>query len=250
MGEDQKETAVTTSEQSALVAQLEATAHIVGFHAMINGAIDKTQATPTPGYAVSSREGPKDKKTGKPIVLDYVKIGYMMDAMRRNISPEFDFICVQAPHMPTDGKGNNLPFYLCLYQLVVKFNGEPILSVAAPGTCDILMSKDTKDYIGIETAYKGCVTDAMKKGMSYLGVAWDVYKYGQQESRGMNELVETKMKELAKAVPEKIFLDNAQAINKFLFESANPDDLNERYAGALKRLENLAVKGEESEASA
>jgi hypothetical protein len=141
----------------------------------------------TPKNALYSREGPKKSS------LTYVKIGYMEGIMRDHISADYQFRTITPPQLIADTRGGN-PVYFCFLELDVRIFNQLVKTIPCQGTCDVNISK-TGEYSNIETCIKGCVTDAMKKGLSFLGIANDVYSYGDSGELTA-DLVESFVKKL------------------------------------------------------
>lgn len=175
--------------------------------------------TTTPPNVLSNKEGPGGK------VLTYVQLGFMMMQMRELISSNFMFRTITAPTL-IPGSGSRPAAYTCYLELDVYVYGQHVQTVSASGNANLYTNDNSVDM-----ATKGCVTDAMKKCLSYLMICNDVYQYGDVEpltDKVVSRYYDDLISQFSDAIVDRV-TDKGSSALPYLRKATTISGLRKRY---------------------
>mgnify|MGYP001765686066 CR=1 FL=1 len=172
---------------------------------------------PTPPNVLEQREGPGGQN------LTYVKLGYMEETCRKHITSNYQFRTITPPTItPFDHVPSGL-IVICYLELDIYIFGQLVETVPCPGTCTVRKADN-----GLDMAIKGAVTDAKKKGFSFLNIANDVYQYGDRIPL-TDELVASYINSLKKEFPSIVTPEKFEMISKYMKGRRTVEDLQTAY---------------------
>jgi len=202
----------------------------------LNARMSAVAAMPTPPNVLYERLL-SDKEEYKGKKLTYVKLGYMMETMRRHISPDFKFL-TKVPPTLAPASGKIVAHFMCYMEMEVYLFGQHVFTTAATGTTAVRQTAN-----GYDMAAKGCVTDAKKKLLSDVKIANDVYKYGDTEplTRQLVEDYAENLKREFGAVVDTYTSGGSMKAVDYLAKAKTIEGLRTRYFYLKKIFEGMKV---------
>ena len=187
----------------------------------------------TPPNVLRQTPGGINRTTGVRIQFTTVQLGWMEQVVSNYITPHIIPRTIVPPHLEViQGNDKAVPTYVTHIEIDFYIWGQLVSTIPATGCCEVPEGFSG----GINTAIKGCVTDAYKKGFSYLGVCSDVYDYGDSEE--LNESIvhmyyNTAVNKYAAVIQE----NQKNDIFIYLKASASVRSLRDRYFKMCDKLE-------------
>lgn len=207
----------------------------------LRNRIEEVKKINTPENATYKRKGGKDKD-GNPLYLTYPKLGYMERIMENHISPSFSWEMLVPPTMVNSQKNKQQDAFYCVMMLHISVLGFEIRSEPATGVTNM-----KNNINGIEMAAKGCVTDAKKKCLSYLGICHDIYEYGEDRSvdeADTDSIIERMKEKYYGKLPEGSRDNTIKEAKTYLLDSPSLQDLKLREIKIEKRIKELVEKNQ------